>query len=217
MVVPKQVRRAIPHASATSSTLTWPNPFAANRSSATSAILSQVVDRRRPTRTELPAPAITDPVAKKPIPSFRHRMPYSGGSGVTSPVNANLKEHPHGAQPEHPGRVCRRVGHRVTGRRGVHRRHVRGLLTVDPSGCWQLHPQVAVRPEPFGALLYHFGTRKLSFPEEPHHPDRRGVARTITPTSARRWPLRGGERCRGSLPARAGRAGGVEHVGAPAI
>lgn len=33
----------------------------------------------------------------------------------------------------------------------------------DPSLCWRLHPQVAVRPEPFGALLYHFGTRKLSF------------------------------------------------------
>ena len=28
---------------------------------------------------------------------------------------------------------------------------------------WRLHPQVAVRPEPFGALLYHFGTRRLSF------------------------------------------------------
>jgi putative mycofactocin binding protein MftB len=28
---------------------------------------------------------------------------------------------------------------------------------------WVLHPQVSVRPEPFGALLYHFGTRKLSF------------------------------------------------------
>ena len=28
---------------------------------------------------------------------------------------------------------------------------------------WTLHPQVAVRPEPFGALLYHFGTRRLSF------------------------------------------------------
>jgi putative mycofactocin binding protein MftB len=26
-----------------------------------------------------------------------------------------------------------------------------------------LHPQVSVRPEPFGALLYHFGTRRLSF------------------------------------------------------
>ena len=29
--------------------------------------------------------------------------------------------------------------------------------------AWVLHPQVSVRPEPFGALLYHFGTRKLSF------------------------------------------------------
>ncbi|MBY0289765.1 MAG: mycofactocin biosynthesis chaperone MftB [Mycobacteriaceae bacterium] len=53
---------------------------------------------------------------------------------------------------------------------------MRGLLTVtspaaetgtdiafDPDLGWRLHPQVAVRPEPFGALLYHFGTRKLSF------------------------------------------------------
>ena len=29
--------------------------------------------------------------------------------------------------------------------------------------AWELAPQVAVRPEPFGALLYHFGTRQLSF------------------------------------------------------
>lgn len=44
---------------------------------------------------------------------------------------------------------------------------MRGLLTVsagfDPDRGWQLHRQVALRPEPFGALLYHFGTRKLSF------------------------------------------------------
>ncbi|KZS65016.1 mycofactocin system protein MftB [Mycobacterium kansasii] len=33
----------------------------------------------------------------------------------------------------------------------------------DPDRGWRLHPQVAVRPEPFGALLYHFGNRKLSF------------------------------------------------------
>lgn len=33
----------------------------------------------------------------------------------------------------------------------------------DPTLSWRLNPQVAVRPEPFGALLYHFGTRKLSF------------------------------------------------------
>ncbi|WP_040774178.1 mycofactocin radical SAM maturase [Nocardia pneumoniae] len=32
---------------------------------------------------------------------------------------------------------------------------------------WQLHPRVALRPEPFGALLYHFGTRKLSFLKSP--------------------------------------------------
>jgi mycofactocin biosynthesis protein MftB len=33
----------------------------------------------------------------------------------------------------------------------------------DLDRAWDLHPQVSVRPEPFGALLYHFGTRKLSF------------------------------------------------------
>jgi mycofactocin biosynthesis protein MftB len=33
----------------------------------------------------------------------------------------------------------------------------------DAAQRWALHPQVAVRPEPFGALLYHFGTRRLSF------------------------------------------------------
>jgi putative mycofactocin binding protein MftB len=53
---------------------------------------------------------------------------------------------------------------------------VRGLLIVptpaaqlrktggfDADRAWRLHSQVSVRPEPFGALLYHFGTRKLSF------------------------------------------------------
>jgi putative mycofactocin binding protein MftB len=33
--------------------------------------------------------------------------------------------------------------------------------------AWRLHPQVAVRPEAFGALLYHFGTRRLSFLKSP--------------------------------------------------
>jgi putative mycofactocin binding protein MftB len=28
---------------------------------------------------------------------------------------------------------------------------------------WCVDGRVAVRPEPFGALLYHFGTRRLSF------------------------------------------------------
>ena len=32
---------------------------------------------------------------------------------------------------------------------------------------WRLDDRVAVRPEPFGALLYHFGTRRLSFVMDP--------------------------------------------------
>jgi putative mycofactocin binding protein MftB len=35
--------------------------------------------------------------------------------------------------------------------------------TFDLDAPWRLHPQVSVRPERFGALLYHFGTRRLSF------------------------------------------------------
>ena len=33
----------------------------------------------------------------------------------------------------------------------------------DPAKPWDLDPQVSLRPEPFGALAYHFGTRRLSF------------------------------------------------------
>ena len=50
-------------------------------------------------------------------------------------------------------------------------------MSTDPAGAvlappassfdldqpWRLDERVAVRPEPFGALLYHFGTRRLSF------------------------------------------------------
>ncbi len=37
----------------------------------------------------------------------------------------------------------------------------------DLDAAWQLHPKVSVRPERFGALLYHFGTRRLSFLKSP--------------------------------------------------
>jgi mycofactocin biosynthesis protein MftB len=37
------------------------------------------------------------------------------------------------------------------------------VTTVDLDRAWDLHSQVSVRPEPFGALLYHFGTRRLTF------------------------------------------------------
>ncbi|WP_395659064.1 mycofactocin biosynthesis chaperone MftB [Nocardioides sp.] len=32
---------------------------------------------------------------------------------------------------------------------------------------WTLSPSVALRPEPFGALAYHFGNRKLVFLKTP--------------------------------------------------
>jgi mycofactocin biosynthesis protein MftB len=37
----------------------------------------------------------------------------------------------------------------------------------DLDGGWRLHPSVSIRPERFGALLYHFGTRRLSFLKSP--------------------------------------------------
>jgi mycofactocin biosynthesis protein MftB len=33
--------------------------------------------------------------------------------------------------------------------------------------AWSLSGSVALRPEPFGALAYHFGTRQLSFLKTP--------------------------------------------------
>lgn len=40
---------------------------------------------------------------------------------------------------------------------------VAGPGLFDPADRWLVHPRVAVRPEAFGALLYHFGTRRLTF------------------------------------------------------
>ncbi len=40
----------------------------------------------------------------------------------------------------------------------------------------ELHPQVALRPEPFGALAYHYGNRRLVFLK---HADVVAVARRL--------------------------------------
>ena len=37
----------------------------------------------------------------------------------------------------------------------------------DPGLAYRCSPSVALRPEPFGALVYHFGTRRLSFLKTP--------------------------------------------------
>jgi putative mycofactocin binding protein MftB len=70
-------------------------------------------------------------------------------------------------------------------------------LTVTLESELRLHPQVALRPEPFGALAYHYGNRRLVFLKHPdvvsvvkeldHHTS---VAETLAAcgVAETRWP-----------------------------
>jgi putative mycofactocin binding protein MftB len=40
-------------------------------------------------------------------------------------------------------------------------------MTLTLESACSLHPQVALRPEPFGALAYHYGNRRLVFLKHP--------------------------------------------------
>ncbi|GIH78183.1 mycofactocin radical SAM maturase [Planobispora longispora] len=63
--------------------------------------------------------------------------------------------------------------------------------------AWELSPSVALRPEPFGALAYHFGNRRLSFIKRPElvsvvtaladQPDAR-AALVLAGVSPEQWP-----------------------------
>ncbi|GAA4868291.1 MULTISPECIES: mycofactocin biosynthesis chaperone MftB [Saccharopolyspora] len=41
------------------------------------------------------------------------------------------------------------------------------MTAFDTGSGYRLSPDVALRPEPFGALAYHFGNRRLSFLKVP--------------------------------------------------
>ena len=41
------------------------------------------------------------------------------------------------------------------------------MPSFDIDAPWRLDDRVSIRPEPFGALLYHFGTRRLTFLKSP--------------------------------------------------
>ena len=68
----------------------------------------------------------------------------------------------------------------------------------DPERPYRCSPSVAVRPESFGALVYHFGTRKLSFLKNRtivdvinalnDHPDVRSACRAAGVDDAQQGP-----------------------------
>jgi mycofactocin biosynthesis protein MftB len=69
--------------------------------------------------------------------------------------------------------------------------------TVTLEDAFELHPQAAVRPEPFGALVYHYGNRRLVFLRKPEVvavvnslADHATVADTLRTcgVAERRWP-----------------------------
>lgn len=70
-------------------------------------------------------------------------------------------------------------------------------LTVALDTVLELDPRVAVRPEPFGALAYHYGNRRLIFLKHPDvvmvvkaletHPDVRSTLAACG-ISPQRWP-----------------------------
>jgi putative mycofactocin binding protein MftB len=49
-------------------------------------------------------------------------------------------------------------------------------VTVALEGSYEVAAEVAIRPEPFGALAYHYGTRRLVFLK---HNDMVSVARRL--------------------------------------
>ncbi|MEZ5378977.1 MAG: mycofactocin biosynthesis chaperone MftB [Acidimicrobiales bacterium] len=67
----------------------------------------------------------------------------------------------------------------------------------DASRPWQLHHRVALRPEPFGAMAYHYDNRRLNFLRSPElvalvesldrHPSARAGFEALG-IDERRWP-----------------------------
>ncbi|MEI8391128.1 MAG: mycofactocin biosynthesis chaperone MftB [Actinomycetes bacterium] len=70
-------------------------------------------------------------------------------------------------------------------------------MTIALASVLEIHPQVAVRPEAFGALAYHYGNRRLIFLKHPDvvtvvqalhdHPDVQSTLSACGVTQDR-WP-----------------------------
>jgi putative mycofactocin binding protein MftB len=70
-------------------------------------------------------------------------------------------------------------------------------LPFDTDAAYALDPAVAIRPEPFGALAYHYGNRRLTFLRSPdlvalvrdlEHHDSADAALAASTIEPARWP-----------------------------
>ena len=71
-------------------------------------------------------------------------------------------------------------------------------LSFDAARAYRLDPAVALRPEPFGALAYHYGNRRLTFLRSPdlvalvrdvEHHDSVDQALAVSGIDPARWPV----------------------------
>jgi putative mycofactocin binding protein MftB len=70
-------------------------------------------------------------------------------------------------------------------------------VSFDVGRAYSLDPAVAIRPEQFGALAYHYGNRRLTFLRSPQlvdlvrdleHHESVDEALTASPVPVSRWP-----------------------------
>ena len=76
----------------------------------------------------------------------------------------------------------------------------------------ELHPRVALRPEPFGALAYHYDTRRLVFLK---HPDIVHLVESLSAHPTLADALDGGDGVEEQLEPRVGCCGGCISSAAP--
>ncbi len=80
---------------------------------------------------------------------------------------------------------------------------------LDLAEPWALSPLVALRPEPFGALAYHFGNRRLVFLRRP---ELVAVVRGLGEAAEVREALLAADIPEGHWPAYAGALAGLAHA-----